>query len=887
MIIYKNLYIKIICIVILTIASSLGYSQNPIKGKVVLATNTKEPVSNVRVTLSHNVSGAIVAYSFSKVDGTFELKVTGKSLPLKLEVSAMGYQAESLLLDEWPNGLLLIAIKEGLIELNEVKVVAPVVSIKGDTLNFMTNKLSKEGDRSIEEVIKRIPGIEVAASGEIRYNDTPINALYIDGKNILDEKYSLATKNLKPSLISMVQIFENHQPIKALKGFTPSESAAVNLVLSPEAKAEWIASANLAIGVGAPLFYSAPLYESKLLLFRFSSKVHTMSVVRANNRGVPVQEDLKMHFLGAAAQAKLLVTEELDLVNVTGLSLPPIGQDRVVFNNGGYLSSNSLFSVGQQSEISVKASYSLESVNREEGQYTTYLLGDSQQITIGERSVFNGLAHRPQVDLNFKSNSEAYFLQSRVNFRGRFQDNASSIYSSSNLNSNASLNQYDLSGIATFIRPFGNSVLKVSSNTSISSLPQRLQIKGQGTNDELSYSFISQDISLKRILSNNEVEYIKRWGFFSWVSNVGLGIRDEQLTSELYNKDRDVGDNENVTNSNYLTLSTLSLSPSLKFDNSRLFMNASLPLKLINDKFRVTPEFSIRYKLSAYWEVISSFVSSINFSEITQAYSNPIMINYRTYKSGVENMSERKLNIVTLKAIYSNPLKLHNIWASFSKNFNSNELTTSYNYLDSLSSTSPMAYMHISELLYPSYSSSTSLILNYTKSFFDYPLLISLKLTGIDSRSQMVQQNIFTESHLRYYSALAAVDFSIGSSTDLEIRLPYSQANRESVTGIKASSLVRAFNPSFNAVLKISKKTRVAFNTTLNVNELSANKFYTYPFADIKIRIALKKGELFAEATNIFDSREYRYKIEGDLFTTEMLYKLRPFSFIAGFTFSF
>ncbi len=885
---YITFYIKILCVVTLLVTSSFSYSQNRVTGRVFLAANSANPISNVRITLSNTASNAIVAYSFSKVDGTFAIEVKGAILPLKMEASAMGFKKVVMILNEWPNGLLLIPLVEGLFELNEVKVVAPLISLKGDTLNYMTSGFVKEGDRVIEDVLKRIPGIEVAASGEIRYNDVPINALYIDGKNILAEKYSIATKNLKPNLISMIQVFENHQPVKALKDFTPSESAAVNLKLSPEAKAEWIVSANLAMGFAAPLFELKPLYETKLLLFRFAPKIQTMNIIKGNNRGEVVQDEIKTQFLGVAAQGRLLVNEELNLINVTGVSVPPIGEERVLFNNGGYISSNSLFSVGEQSEISVKVNYSLEFKNREEEQYTTYLLNNSQ-IIIGEKSVFKGFAHRPEADLNFKSNREDYFLQSRVNFRGRFQDNSSGIYSAQNLNSSALLNQYDLSGIVTWIKPFGNSVIKVSSNNNISSLPQNLTISRQDASATLLEDSISQNISLRRILSNSSAEYTKRWGFFSAVAYAGIDLRHEQLSSEHYNNN---GLSNNYLsgsgiNNNRLSLSILQLSPSLRFDNKKLFIDASIPLKLINSSFRITPEFSIRYKISPFWEVSSSFISSVNYSDITSVYSNPIMINYRTYKSGADKISEKQATIFVARVIYNNPLKLVNLLASFSRSIIKNETTTHYNYFASMESLSTVTYMNISELFNPSQNSSSSVMLNFVKSFFDFPLLVNIKLVGIDSKSQMVQQDVFTENNLRLYSALSSLDFSIGSSVDITVKLPFSQANRKSISGVKASSSLRAFNPSMNTVLKVTKKTRVILNTTLNFNELTQGQFYLYPFADISFRLNLKKGEFFAEATNIFDNREYRYKIDGDLFHTEMLYKLRPFSFIAGFSFSF
>lgn len=56
-------------------------------------------------------------------------------------------------------------------------------------------------DRTIEDVLKKIPGIEVTANGTIRFHDKPINRFYIEGMNLMEDRYALASKNIPAGMV--------------------------------------------------------------------------------------------------------------------------------------------------------------------------------------------------------------------------------------------------------------------------------------------------------------------------------------------------------------------------------------------------------------------------------------------------------------------------------------------------------------------------------------------------------------------------------------------------------------------------------------------------------------------------------------------------------------
>lgn len=101
------------------------------------------------------------------------------------------------------------------IELKEVAVKPSAIWKRNDTINYSVAELKSAQDRTIGDLLKKLPGVEVSKSGAISYNGKPINKFYIEGLDLLESKYSIATNNLPVDEVSTVQLLENHQFIKA------------------------------------------------------------------------------------------------------------------------------------------------------------------------------------------------------------------------------------------------------------------------------------------------------------------------------------------------------------------------------------------------------------------------------------------------------------------------------------------------------------------------------------------------------------------------------------------------------------------------------------------------------------------------------------------------
>lgn len=116
-------------------------------------------------------------------------------------------------------------------KLPEVTVKVKPIQQNGDTIKYNVASFQGKEDHYLEDVLKKLPGIEVAENGTISYRGNSINHLNIEGQDLLGNRYNQATRNLPVDAVAQVQIMENDQPVRALKDRKPSERATLNIKL--------------------------------------------------------------------------------------------------------------------------------------------------------------------------------------------------------------------------------------------------------------------------------------------------------------------------------------------------------------------------------------------------------------------------------------------------------------------------------------------------------------------------------------------------------------------------------------------------------------------------------------------------------------------------------
>lgn len=151
-------------------------AENQITGSVVQASDDSPlPGANIMIK---DANGKILAFGASAPDGSFSIKLSATSENLSINATIIGYKPFSapLLLDGKP---VAIKMEEGTFELHEVMVKSERIRENGDTVTYTVGSFAQKQDRTIGDVLKRMPGIDVANNGKIQYQGIDINKVYI------------------------------------------------------------------------------------------------------------------------------------------------------------------------------------------------------------------------------------------------------------------------------------------------------------------------------------------------------------------------------------------------------------------------------------------------------------------------------------------------------------------------------------------------------------------------------------------------------------------------------------------------------------------------------------------------------------------------------------
>lgn len=129
-----------------------------------------------------------------------------------------------------------------------VKAKKRPFTIKKDTVKYDVNAYSDGSERKIQDVIKKLPGIEVnETTGEIKYKGKSVETVLLEGDNLFGYNYSLGTKNINVDMVEQVQAIDNYSENPLLKGIENADKVALNLILK---KGKIDLSGNIDLGFG-------------------------------------------------------------------------------------------------------------------------------------------------------------------------------------------------------------------------------------------------------------------------------------------------------------------------------------------------------------------------------------------------------------------------------------------------------------------------------------------------------------------------------------------------------------------------------------------------------------------------------------------------------------
>lgn len=867
----KNRLIKCLWFLTFMFISLLGQAQSKIIIGEVLDENDK-PLSNVNITLI-NKNGAILAFSISDHTGHFEMDISSfeKNEILYLEVHYLGYKKERQLIAD-KQSKFNFRLKPDITQLDEVLIKdKPLVERSKDTLKFNVNKFAKEEDRSIGDVLNRMPGINIGVDGTIYYNNEKIDNLYIHGDDLMAGKYGLATRAIKKEDILSVDIIKNHQPIKVLKDKMLSDKTAINLVLKDEDSYKLSAQAKL--GFGSP-----EQYDISLTPIMLNKRVKILNSIAANNSGTDYRVDFKE--LGNQNMLSNIKSEKVNFSLSQGtVTSPDLPTQDYYINNSASLNLNNIYTFTNNLQIRLNIQ---GLVDKNTISYNNELINYSINDTISfneEQNVIN----RPKIlnsSINLSKNEENYFFNNNFSLNFHDQANSSSlIFNDDSFSQRLSIYDFSIMNDFNWIPKINRKgIFEVRLLTEYNRRKNKLelsdgyQLPTPQTNED--YNNVKQTFELPTFYINGFVSYKLPMTDIKQDYSLGYVREDRIFKSSLssVNSDEQLILGENYTNSLNWKKNRYYFTSELSFKNNKIRALINLPLfyQSINyfqeeyqlneteARFYFNPSVNFQYAFNLEKRLDFNYSHETNFGDLSHIFRGIVLQNYRNLLSNSANLQTSNINLLSLKYNSENAAELLFFNVGLNYEYLKTNNVISYSIEDDV----------IESKVLPLENSQNRLYLDFGVSKYIFALKTKFSL-----KTQLSQSNFrnvindelvpFQANNVSLSSNFSKSFFEI-FSLDYNPKASWNFSKLEPINDNTASESTTfntfRFEQNLNLTLSPNYKWNIIFNSnyiSISQNDNSKNNFF---LLNLNFRYDLrKKGfEFGLDMTNLFDVDKYR-----------------------------
>lgn len=212
-----------------------------IKG-TVSDTISGQPVASATVTLFRKADSSLVSFTMTDNKGAFQLtgiangnyrllithvKYHNAIRPVNLTANSSNIDLSAILLHDLSRTLSEV----------EVSAEAPPITLLGDTVQYNAGSFKTPPNASVEQLLKKMPGIQVDKDGTVKAQGQKVNRVLVDGKEFFGTDPKLATKNLPADAIDKVQVYDRLSDAAQLTGFDDGNSEkTINLKLKQDKK---------------------------------------------------------------------------------------------------------------------------------------------------------------------------------------------------------------------------------------------------------------------------------------------------------------------------------------------------------------------------------------------------------------------------------------------------------------------------------------------------------------------------------------------------------------------------------------------------------------------------------------------------------------------------
>lgn len=826
-------YLILLILSLVSAAASAQSGSRTVEGTVADA-KTRKGISYVTCK-ALNASDSLLYYAMTGADGHFRLTVDDRVK--NVEFSLMGYRTQRMPVTAMGQKSVIHLRQDG-ITLKEVTVKAKPVTLHEDTINYNVAALKGKEDRYIEDVLKKIPGIEVSENGSIRYNGESINQLKIEGQDLLGNRYNQATRNLPAEAVATVQVMENDQPLKALKNKVPSNRATLNIKLKSGYRVRPFGELKGSAGGG-----HGTIWDNSLTLINVARRNQILLTAKMNNSGTDLSENTREHI--DATDIYAYEPEPASLISRPDGGSVPINRSRYLKNKSYSLGLNHIRRIGQDGSLRTNIAFYGTSDTPSDTAYSLY--GGQTQAALAESNRYRMREYTLQPQFRYELNATKVYLVNELRGSLSFSSGLNAmltngtglgVYASSHpayvqnrlrMYVNTSSNSYSVSSITRFFRR--RELLDVTDTTSTSqggyTLLERTMLTRFTTKNTVSTGF--------SLFGNNfDLEY----GLYYLNDRISIDREQKDMTSRL----------KNSLTATYRVGSQVSY---LSIELPLNVMTASVPWSTDGGGTEVylSPSLSWRHEFSPMWKLRLSggFSRDADGSLMT---SLPYYSSYRTRRQTLDDIGWTRSKRIAMTLNHNDLIRLFSWQTMLSASWLRTDHYYEYSYGQDFTTVKPV-WGDTRQRLFTALTS-------VDKTFMSIGFSMKGTLTYNRSEAMAAQNGLHRTVKSNITSAVLNLRWNKLTWLSLSDAVTYNinWQDRENKTDSR-NTLHSLFNTA-KAYLYPVRNISMNLSWELGRVELSQGEYAVNNFLDASLRwTVLKRIELTATMNNLFNRSRY------------------------------
>lgn len=253
-----------------------------VKGVLIDSLN-KQSLKDASIVVLAASDSSLEVFTLAKADGSFIINNApfGEML---VEVKFQGYEpfSKRIVFSAKNNNVDLgkIYLKQAANDLGNVTVTQSPVQMKKDTIEFTASAFKTKPNAVAEDLLKKIPGIQVDKDGGIKAQGETVQRVLVDGKRFFGDDPKMATRNLPPDIIDKIQVYDAASDQSAFTGFDDGNRVkTINITTRKDKRKGYFGRAALGAGANS----DDALYDNNINISKFNGDQQITFTGQANN----------------------------------------------------------------------------------------------------------------------------------------------------------------------------------------------------------------------------------------------------------------------------------------------------------------------------------------------------------------------------------------------------------------------------------------------------------------------------------------------------------------------------------------------------------------------------------------------------------------------------